>query len=336
MNHRQTAYDSLLFYYDLYPTRIEDYGKIKKVTTKNGVFALKETILTPYEADELIHALRKLTRLGFKQFVPVYPTKNGEYTITQGEYTYYLMPWIEEIEYTARESKEEKLASQLGIIHRLTVETKPFLKENVDESYQYLLSIWGRKRLELTRYADQIERKIYMSPFELTYLTHAYMLDKMAELAQEYVQKWYELCSEKEKYRVVLCHGRMNRSHAIYSSENEPILLNFESVSLDTPARDLAFFCRYNFPKAYWSEEEVIRWFIRYEHHLPLLEDEKYLMCAYLNFPEPISHAVEEYIAGKDRMSELEHVQRLEKRLTSMRKVQYLTKALMTPPDQQS
>ncbi|NEU29795.1 spore coat protein YsxE [bacterium LRH843] len=335
MNRVQSLYESILFYYDLYPGKIEDYGKVKKITTNRGIFALKETMMTPHQADEFIHSLRKLTKLGFNQSVPIYPTKFGEYILSIDSQMYYLMPWIEATEYTAKESREEKLASQLGVIHRLTVETVPFLRENIDESFQQLVKIWEMRRLDLNRFADLAERKTYMSPFELTFLTHAHMLDRMAENAQEHLQKWYDLCIEKGRYRTVLCHGRMQRSHALFSPDNEPLLLNFERASIDTPARDIANFCMFSFPNAYWTEEEVVKWFMRYERHLPLLEDEKHLICAYLNFPEPISYVVEVYATNRESMSELEHVQRLEKRLTSMRKVQRLTQKLIITQDQE-
>jgi spore coat protein YsxE len=335
MNQARTPYDSILFYYDLYPQSIEDCGKIKKVTTSRGVFALKETTITRHQADEFIHALRKLTKLGFTQAVPILPTKFGEYTLSTGTHTYYLMPWIEANEYTSRDSQEQKLASQLGTIHRLTVKTQPFLKENVDESYQQLLRRWEMRRLTLNRFADEAERKTYMSPFELTFLTHAYMLDQMAEAAKNHLEKWYELCLDKEKYRTVLCHGRVNRSHAFFTHDNEPLLLNFERACIDTPARDIASFCRYSFRHAYWIEEEVLKWFMNYERHLPLLEEEKHLICSYLNFPEPIAFAVDAYISSKGTLREFEHVQRLEKRLTSMRRVQRLTQKLIIVPDQQ-
>ncbi|GAE34934.1 spore coat protein YsxE [Halalkalibacter akibai] len=335
MMQAQSPYDSVLFYYDLYPQAIEDFGKIKKVTTNRGVFALKETRMSPEQADSFIHALRKLTKLGYTQTVPVYPTKYGEYVLQTGDYAYYLMPWVEPIEYTARETQEQKLASQLGIIHRLTVKTQPFLKENVEESYQQLLRRWEMRRLELSRFADQAERKTYMSPFELTFITHAHMLDQMAEVAKGHLEKWFELCLEKEKYRTVLCHSRMNRTHSFFSPENEPLLLNFERACVDTPSRDIASFCRYSFRHAYWVEEEVLQWFHNYESHLPLLEEEKHLICAYLNFPEPIAFAVDAYLENRGTAGEFGHVQRLEKRLTSMRRVQRLTQKLIIVPDPQ-
>ncbi len=54
-----------LFYYDLYPQEIEDYGKVKKVTTNHGVFALKETTMTAHQADEFIHAIKEIDKAWF-------------------------------------------------------------------------------------------------------------------------------------------------------------------------------------------------------------------------------------------------------------------------------
>lgn len=291
--------------------------------------------MSQLQADEFIHVMRRLSKLGYKQAVPILPTKYGEYTLSTGSHTYYLMPWIEPVEYMGRESQEEKLMTQMAVIHRLTVKTQPYSKELVDRSFQQLLKRWELRQLELSRFTDQAERKVYMSPFELSFLTHAYMIDQMAEAAKEYLKKWYDQCLEKEKYRTVLCHGRLAHSHALFTIENEPLLLNFERAGIDTPARDIASFCRYNFPHALWSEEEVSRWFFRYEKHLPLLEEEKYLTSAYLSFPEPIAYAVEAYTNRRQTLSELEHTQRLEKRLLSLRKVQRLTQKLIIPPEEE-
>jgi spore coat protein YsxE len=328
-SEKEQLYRSLLFHYDLYPEQIEEYGKIKKVSTSRGDFALKETTMSRVEADEFIQVMRRLGKLGYKQAVPILPTKYGEYSITTHAHSYYVMPWIEPVDYLELESQEEKMASQLGVIHRLTVKVQPFQKEQVEQSFQQLLIQWERTQLELTRFADQAERKTYMSPFELTFLTHAHMLDQMAEAAKTHLKAWYDSCIEKEKYRSVLCHGRLSRKHALFNAEQEPLLLNFERAGLDTPARDLATFCRLSFPYAYWSEEEVLRWFMRYEHHLPLLDEEKQLICGYLNFPDPIAYAVDSYVNKRKSLSELQHVQRLEKRLMAMRKVQRLTQKLI-------
>lgn len=324
-------FEAILFHYDIYPDQIEEIGagKVKKLTSQRGIFALKETTLSQAQADELVHAMHRLTKLGYKQSVPLIPTKYGEYTITIGNASYYLMPWIESPEYTARESMEEKLMDQMGVIHRITVKTQELSLEQLEQSYRELLKKWEARQLQLIHFADQAEQKIYMSPFELTFLTHIHTLDQMAEVAKAQLNDWYEAAKEKGKYRSVLNHGRLSRSHALFTPENEPLLINFERVSLDTPARDLATFCRYSFPYAQWSDEEVLRWFARYEHHLPLLDEEKQLLCSYLSFPEPIAYAVDSYLKKENGWSELAHVQRLEKRILAMRKVQRLATRLL-------
>ncbi|KGA97626.1 hypothetical protein AJ85_04765 [Alkalihalobacillus alcalophilus ATCC 27647 = CGMCC 1.3604] len=332
---QENPYSSILFYYDVYPQSIEEHGKIKRISTSRGDFALKETTMTPLQADEFVQAMRMLAKHNYHQVIPIIPTKYGEYTISTNSHTYYLMPWVEPVEYLGRESQEEKLIAQMAIVHRVTVQTQKFSKETIEKSYNRLLSHWELRRLELSRFADLAEAKTYMSPFELSFITHAHMLDQMAERAEYHLEKWYEICLEKEKYRTVLCHGRLSRSHSIINMENEPLLINFERASIDTPARDIAGFCRYSFPRAMWSEEEVLKWFFRYEKHLPLLDEEKHLICAYLNFPEPIVFAVEAYVQKKRSRSEIEHVQRLEKRLLSMRKVQRLTQKLIVEQEQE-
>ncbi|MDQ0208013.1 spore coat protein YsxE [Alkalicoccobacillus murimartini] len=327
----QQPFEFIFFHYDLYPDSIEDIGtgKVKRLTTQRGIFALKETTIGQSQADELVHAMHRLTKLGYKQAVPIIPTKYGEYTISIGNTSYYLMPWVESPEYTARESMEEKLIDQMGVIHRITVKTQELSLEQLEQSYRQLLSKWEARQLDLIHFADQAEQKIYMSPFELTYLTHVHTLDQMAEVAKYQLNQWYEAAKEKGKYRSVLNHGRLSRSHALFTVENEPLLINFERASLDTPARDLATFCRHSFPYAQWSDEEVMRWFARYEHHLPLLDEEKQLLCSYLSFPEPIVYAVDFYRKKDNQWSEIEHVQRLEKRLLSMRKAQRLAGKLL-------
>ncbi len=160
---------ALMYYYDLQPTAVEKQGKLFRVETDRGVFALKESAMDRVRADEFVHAMRKLAKLQFKQFVPIIPTKFGEYTLFVGEKSYYLMPWIEPSHYSSRTSIEEVLSDYMGIIHRLTVKTQPASKEKLDESCERLLSRWEMHSLELSRFADQAELSTYLSPFELTF-----------------------------------------------------------------------------------------------------------------------------------------------------------------------
>ncbi|MDY7223586.1 spore coat protein YsxE [Halalkalibacterium halodurans] len=333
MQQAQLPLEAILYQYDLYPEAVEDHGEnVKKLVTKHGLFALKKTQMTRSQADWFVYCMRKLDRLGYRKVVPLLPTKFGEYTLTDRDTSFYVMPWIESIPYNARESQEEKLADQLGVIHRLTVKTQPFSKEQLEASYNELRDRWDSRWLTMNRFADQAERKTYMSPYELTLLTHFSFLEHMAHTAKESLEAWYETCLEKEKYRSVLCHGRLSRAHAFFNERHEPLLFNFERVALDTPARDLASFFRHSFPHALWSEEEGHRWLYRYEQHLPLLEEEKRLLHAYLSFPDPVIYGIEAYQQQSGPPSEVKHVKRLEKRLLNLRRVERFSKSLLPTP----
>lgn len=138
-------YEAILFYYDLQPRAIEQVGqKLIRVETDQGMFALKETDIDRMRADEFVHAIRKLTKLRFRQFIPVLPTKFGEYTLFARDKSYYLMPWVNEVDYHSRVSIEEAIADHLGVIHRLTVKTQPAVKESLDGSCERLLARWDR------------------------------------------------------------------------------------------------------------------------------------------------------------------------------------------------
>lgn len=315
--------------YRLKIDKVERNKKVMKLTTNRGEYALKETILQDKEDERFIHMLRRLERIGYHKLVPILPNKYGEYTLNLGDKIYYLMPWIEDERYEGRETKEEKIISEMGVIHRLTVQKDPFKKELFEKSTKQLLKRWDMKRLEIERFADEAERKVYPSPFELTFLTNAHFFITSCEQAQEHIEKWHDACIEAETFRTVLCHGHLSRQHVHFTREGKPIIFNFERAHYDTPSRDLALFCRSAFHYSLWDDEEMLRWFAIYDYHLPLYDEELQLMFAYLSFPEPIYSAMQQYKRKPQKSSELEHVARLERRVLMLAKAHRLKTYLL-------
>ncbi|WP_257008388.1 spore coat protein YsxE [Bacillus sp. FJAT-45350] len=326
---------SIFYHYELYPEKIKEYGNVKRIYTRQGEFALKESSLQQEEADWLIHVVRRLNRLGYRNLVPIIPTKYGEYTLSTDTHTYYLMPWIHQDENRGDMPMERVIVEQMGEIHRLTVKSQAYEREDIDQSYQSLLTRWERRKRDLEQFAEQAEGKVYISPFELTLLTHHHFLNAMIETAKTHLKTWYDQCIEKEKYRSVLCHGKLSRQHLLLYQNNQPLLFNFERATLDTPARDLALFYRYSLPYAKWDEEEILNWYGIYNQQLPLLEEERHLLASYLSFPEPILYAIDSYRQQPLNMTELAHVQRLEKRLLMQRRIHRMTNAIVAKNDGQ-
>ncbi|UTW68927.1 hypothetical protein KHA80_16975 [Anaerobacillus sp. HL2] len=51
-----------------------------------------------------------------------------------------------------------------------------------------MLKRWEKRRLDMRFFAEEAERKTYMSPFELTYLTHYSRMDMLANLTTKYLK----------------------------------------------------------------------------------------------------------------------------------------------------
>ncbi|QOY34010.1 spore coat protein YsxE [Anaerobacillus isosaccharinicus] len=322
-NAPQNSIGHILFQYDLYPEKIEQFGKVKKIVTSRGTYALKESSMTRDQAHWFSHVMKRLDKLNFKQLVPLIPTKYGDLTITHGNKTYYLQPWFLEDAQIPDEKKEKILFKQLGKLHGLTVKHQEFSQETIETSYQDLLNRWEKRRIEMEYFAEEAERKTYMSPFELTFLTHYSRLDMMANTATKYLKAWHDECLEKKSFRAVLCHGKLDRNHIYYHPNGYGYLFNFEKAVLDTPARDLAISFRKSFQYTLWSEDQGAEWLEAYQKFILLEDEEKKLFASYLIYPEPIFHCLDLYKKRDGTITELQFVQLLEKRIITMTRVNY-------------
>ncbi|OIJ10585.1 spore coat protein YsxE [Anaerobacillus alkalilacustris] len=313
----------ILFQYDLYPGKIEQFGKVKKITSPKGTFALKESNMTQEQANWFSHVMRRLEKIDYYQVVPVIPNKYGDLTITHGNKTFYLQPWFWEEAEVPDEKKEIILFRQLGKLHSLTVKPQEFSKDTIENSYQELLKRWEKRRLEMEYFAELCERKTYMSPFELTFLTHYSRMEQLANTASNYLKEWYDDCLEKQTFRAVLCHGKLDRSHIFYHPNGYGYLFNFEKAVLDTPVRDLAISFRKSFQYTLWKEDQGADWLGTYERYLLLEEEEKKLFASYLIYPELIYNCVDHYNRRDGSITELQYVQILEKRIITMTRVNH-------------
>ncbi len=322
-NAPRTSLGQILFQYDLYPEKIEQLGKVKKIVSAKGTFALKESSMTQEQASWFSHVMNRLEKLNYRYVIPIIPTKYGDLTVSYGNKTYYLQPWFFEDSQIAEENKEQLVFQQLGKLHGLTVKYQEFSPEIIETSTLDLIHRWEKRRLDMEVFADQSERKIYMSPFELTYLTHYSRLDMMANTAVTFLKEWQADCLEKKRFRSVLCHGKLDRTHIYYHPNGQTYLFNFEKAILDTPARDLAISFRKAFQYTLWNSDLGTEWLNEYEQYLQLENEEKKLFASYLIYPELIFHCLDLYNNRNGSITELQYVQLLEKRIITMTRVHH-------------
>lgn len=315
----------VLFQYDLYPNKIETVGNVKKIYAPQGTFALKETEMTTEQRTSLVHVLERLQRLGFDRFVAPFPSKSGgPLTVHEGK-TYYLMPWLVD-EDAGILSREEQLIEAGAALHLLTEKEQDYADGIIQNSYNGLAKRWSQHMEELERFAAKAEEKIYFSPFELSYLNDFRDSMQAAEAAKHHLSRWLDLAKENERFRIVLCHGRLSTSHFV-----DGRLLNFEHAVLDSPVRDLAMLFRGAFMHGRSAKtEDPFDWLQTYNERFPLRKEEKMLLAAYLSFPEAIFHSVQEYRNPNPEENELIRVQKLEYRHQRSQKLRQLADRMLT------
>ncbi|WLD92259.1 spore coat protein YsxE [Alkalihalobacillus sp. AL-G] len=319
----------ILYYYDLYPERIESYGQVQKITTSRGTYALKKTNMNKEQLDWFLHCMNRLNEIGYHHVVPIVPTKYGDSNVTNGYHSFYLTRWCDH-EARSGFQYEDFIIDELGKLHSHTVKAQSFSDEVVKDSYNALIQRFEQRQLEMERFTELSERQTYISPFELRYLSQFHRLMRMAEDAKQHVISWYQSCEEQKRYRSVMCHGRPFRGHIVVDQLGEGNFINFERAILDTPVRDLAYFFRTAAHYPEWEEQVALEWLGQYERHLPLLPEEKLLLASYLKFPEPVFSTIQTY-QGTHDLSQLELVRKLDRKLNVMRSLDRFANQILQP-----
>jgi spore coat protein YsxE len=310
----------VLFQYDLYPVRIEQVGKVKRVITSSGTFAVKETKLNEQQQEWFIHCMDRLKDLGYSQVVPITRTKYGDHTVTLGSKTYYMMPWIEEGQGSPLD-KKDFLIEQIGKLHQMTAKQQSFSAKAVKDSYKALLKRFNKRQEQMELLVERVEKKTYPSPLDLSFLSYFHQLMRMAEDAQKRLTRWYELCLEEKRFRSVLCHGKATQNHVLCDKNGDGYLINFENASLDIPVRDLAIIFRSSLNGLDLDKLKAENPLQEYEKYFSLFYEERILLSSFLSYPETVFSCVEQLMVNKHEYTQGEIVKRFERRFKSMKQL---------------
>ena len=85
--------EAVLRQYALQVEYIQDFGRVKKVYSDRGTFALKS--ISPHVGIDFIRNVQTLYQRGYNRIVPIYQTMDGRYAVLYHNKLYYLMPWLD-------------------------------------------------------------------------------------------------------------------------------------------------------------------------------------------------------------------------------------------------
>jgi spore coat protein YsxE len=289
-------YFRVLQKYRLEPDFIEDYGRIKKVYTKQGIFALKQIRFSEEQRNQFLQAVKSLHDKGYRHVVPIYFSSDGRHLQrdqSSGS-EFYLMPWIESGQVRTDERFVD-LMKEAARIHKVTEITGKVNHSYFQHFYEKSRANIDRRKLDYERFIEKCEKKIYMSPFELLYCTHFVQLLRMEDFALNTLEDWYEATKEKNKDRISTCHGNLSPNHLLYDASGQCYLNNFDRTFTASPIYDLLDFYKkalYRYPQKAF---EATGWYKEYSQHHQLTDDERLLLFYYLTQTDKIHRIIHQY-----------------------------------------
>lgn len=314
--------------YNLQPLSFEQLGKVTKVVTNKGIFALKS--VSSKINPSFPTFLQQLLQQGYTRAVPIYSTIEGKYLVYHNHKFHYLMPWLKS---TTTEHRGEHYHSFFKEIARIHLTTARKLQMN-DETeitghYESIVKKWDERNQFLEGFVEAAEQKWYMSPFELQFCTYFYEVSLAASFARSQLDKWHELMKEEKAYRTALTLNNFSDTHLLYDDSGRGYLSNFERAGFANPTNDLVSLY-YRILKTYPTLcTDCLEWYETYQSRFPLREEEFYLFLSHLTFPEPIYKCVRNYIENNQKKPEREHVKVLQRAYWLTKNIEFVSVKLL-------
>lgn len=297
--------------WELRVERIEAVRDAYRVITPRGQFCLKRASGDGIRLTVIAEALDYLTRRGFHQVTPFFPTREGKAFCQHGEACYYLTEWlpgerpdlsnpalaVPACECLAGFHRAAEGFSGRGVI-RDHLGTWP---ERLGERLLELRALQADRALELypdaftKAFLDSVERWLGLGEWSMELLSAAGYAEEVAAFRE----------------RRGLCHGDPAERNLIWW-QGQPFLIDFDTLLVDLPVLDLARLVRRVDQDHEWDLDLAARMLAGYASVRPLNDREKALLVALLAFPEKYWRAVHRYYRNREGKSRRHLIHRLQ------------------------
>lgn len=322
MQNQQAEIEAVLRQYALQVHYIEDFGRVKKVYSDRGVFALKS--ISPHIGIDFIRNVQTLYQRGYNRIVPIYQTMDERYAVLYHNKLHYLMPWLENVASNEREERQKQMFRELARMHTLSVKEIEVDKEERKEHYERTLQSWEAQEQLLEEWIVSCERKWYMSPMEMMFCSYYSDISQALKYSIKKFKEWFEKTKDEEKVRTVVTHGKLSLKHFINDQRGYGYFINFENSRVAPPHFDLLPFIVKS-TKTYPIQcDDCVTWLYHYLRYFPFNEDEMILLQSYLAYPGHVLDVVKKYVEHRVDKTELEYVKELQKQYWLLKNVEYI------------
>ncbi|MHC0037457.1 spore coat protein YsxE [Pseudoneobacillus sp. C159] len=325
--------EQILQHYDIRAHFIEKFGKIYKIYSEKGTFALK-SIPIQHGVDFIKH-VHFLYQKGYNRIVPIYPTFDGRYAVIHGNSLYYLMPWLSNDEKEDHNERPQQMFRELARLHALSQKEVQIDKEDREKHYERTKQQWEKDSEFLEGFIESCEKKIYMSPFELQFCLYYHDVRQAQRFAITKLGEWYEATKDQEKVRTVINHGKVSTEHFLYDEKGYGFFANFEESKLGSPIHDVLPVLFRSLRGHMRQSEDVLTWLYDYYFkYFAYKDDEKLLLFSYFSYPNLLVRLTTEYVQTTDKKNEREYSQKLQRRYWQLKNTEYVIGRMMQIEEQ--
>ncbi|RHW40653.1 spore coat protein YsxE [Neobacillus notoginsengisoli] len=331
--NRLKEFAHILQPYGIQPYFIEDFGKIKKVYSNKGTFALKA--IDAHTGMDFIRHVQYLYQRGYNRIVPIYPALDGRYGILDGQNLYYLMPWLGNEAKEGMTDRNKQMVRELARLHTLSAKEVKVGKEDRQEHFDKMGLQYEKNREFMDGFIESCEKKTYMSPVELQFCLYYSEISQALKFSKERLETWLEKSKDLEKARMVVIHGKLSPDHFLYNEAGHGYFINFEQAGYGSPTHDLLPFMSRMLETRPKRSEEAVDWVTHYFHYFPFKPDEKQLFYSYLSHPLQIIRIAEAYFGKKGLKNEFKYSRKLLKEYWHLKNTEYVVMRLTEIEQQQ-
>ena len=162
--------------------------------------------------------------------------------------------------------------------------TTTYQKLNLDEVKNFYESTKKEINYLFSYYRDivlQLETKVYYLPTEYLFLRNSSIINRQLKVAADLLEEWYETVKNKERERLVYCHGKCELAH--FLPIDDGYFISLEQAHLGIVSDDIENLFRKNF-----SSIDLVTTYNLYQRKYPYTLDEKLFLFVKLAIPPKI------------------------------------------------
>lgn len=181
--------------------------------------------------------------------------------------------------------KDDEISKRLVL--NLTIwqnKTTTYQKLNLDEVKNFYESTKKEINYLFSYYRDillQLETKVYYLPTEYLFLRNSSIINRQLKVAADLLEEWYETVKNKERERLVYCHGKCELAH--FLPIDDGYFISLEQAHLGRVSDDIENLFRKNF-----SSIDLVTTYNLYQRKYPYTLDEKLFLFVKLAIPPKI------------------------------------------------